>query len=291
MGKTAMQGYVGKNLGLCQYYHWDFIMDRLILGAMPIKSKFGGAGDHLSKLGRQLAIRELHLGLVVSCVEQSEFEGYGVSAVEFVQPSDWKERLGVDRVIHLVVPDYSAQLNMAQLAEVTEAMRETIDRGQGVYVHCKAGKGRSWVVAASFLVAHHGLSVPDATALLKARRPQVDPNKQQRALVREFDRYLHPEAHPLPRLHSHDLQGPAPGCTTEAPATPEDTDDDASSSSATGSCPADFPPHAESLPLRPPGDPEVLYYTLLSQALTLPLALRIQFLEDLRLSIQSGDGD
>lgn len=33
---------------------------------------------------------------------------YGVSAVEFVQPSDWKERLGVDRVIHLVVPDYSA---------------------------------------------------------------------------------------------------------------------------------------------------------------------------------------
>jgi len=44
-------------------------------------------------------------------------------------------------------------------------------------------------------------------------------------------------------------------------------------------------------PQRPPGDPEVLYYTLLSQALTLPLALRIQFLEDLRLSIQSGDGD
>lgn len=44
-------------------------------------------------------------------------------------------------------------------------------------------------------------------------------------------------------------------------------------------------------PQRPPADPEVLYYTLLSQALTLPLALRIQFLEDLRLSIQSGGGD
>jgi len=32
-------GYVGKNLGLCQYYHWDFIMDRLILGAMPINPR------------------------------------------------------------------------------------------------------------------------------------------------------------------------------------------------------------------------------------------------------------
>ena len=46
-------------------------------------------------------------------------------------------------------------------------------RKEAVYVHCKAGKGRSWVVAACYLIAHEGLSLAETVNALKERRPQV----------------------------------------------------------------------------------------------------------------------
>eukprot|EP00667_Euglena_gracilis_P015066 EG_transcript_15639 len=282
MGKAAMQGYVGKNLGLCQYYHWDFITDRLILGALPVKSKFGAGGDHLAKLERQLCTRNLTLGLVVSCVEQSEFEGYGVTAVEFVQPADWRARLGVEQVIHLVVPDYTARLDMDQLLHVTEAMRQTIvDRGQAVYVHCKAGKGRSWVVAACFLTAHHGLTLPEAFALLKERRPQVSPNKQQLELAQRFALYVAEQRGGLSQLRAAAIGIPGPPAAPTA-REPPDGGDSGPSSPLDSAVETAESSALETLSQDPEEDAEARYCDLLAQAVQLPLELRIRLMEDLR---------
>mmetsp|Transcript_105332 Transcript_105332/g.181680 ORF Transcript_105332/g.181680 Transcript_105332/m.181680 type:complete len:431 (-) Transcript_105332:269-1561(-) len=223
LSKTAMQGYVGKNLGLCQFKHWDFITEHLILGALPVKTKVGVSGNHLQKLQSQLCGRKLRIGLVVSCIQKAEFEGYGMSIVDFVQHADWQEQLDVPEVLQLAVPDYSAELNMEELVNVTDRIREVItDRREAVYVHCKAGKGRSWVVAVSYLVAHEGLSLVDATDLVKRRRPQVNPNKAQKACVDSFHQYIVQQRSALQMLRCHGtlLHTPNPLSDTSLPVSP-----------------------------------------------------------------------
>ena len=223
LSKTAMHGYVGKNLGLCRYKHWDFITEHLILGALPVKSKVGASGDHLQKLQSQLYDRKMRIGLVVSCIQDAEFEGYGMSIVDFVQHADWQEQLEVPEVLQLTVPDYSAQLNMEELVSVTDRIRQVItDRREAVYVHCKAGKGRSWIVAVSYLIAHEGLSLDDATDIVKRRRPQVNPNKVQKACVAAFNQYLVQQRSALGMLRCHGtwLHTPNPLSGTSLPLTP-----------------------------------------------------------------------
>ena len=55
------------------------------------------------------------------------------------------------------------------VAEIDKAMT----RGKTVYVHCKAGKGRSATAVLCWLVMKKGLTVDEAQALLETRRPQV----------------------------------------------------------------------------------------------------------------------
>eukprot|EP00996_Jenningsia_fusiforme_P000549 NODE_1488_length_1513_cov_29.627049_g1344_i0.p2 GENE.NODE_1488_length_1513_cov_29.627049_g1344_i0~~NODE_1488_length_1513_cov_29.627049_g1344_i0.p2 ORF type:complete len:173 (-),score=37.01 NODE_1488_length_1513_cov_29.627049_g1344_i0:389-907(-) len=124
--KTAMRGYIGKNLGLCSTKTWNFLNDSLILGGLPVKTKVGASGDHLSKLRRQLAEQDKQLGLVVSCTEPEESRGYGLSIVEFVQEEDWRRELGVEEFVKLSIPDFSAEVSMEQLVSVTDLMSTVI---------------------------------------------------------------------------------------------------------------------------------------------------------------------
>jgi atypical dual specificity phosphatase len=59
-------------------------------------------------------------------------------------------------------------------------------RGNSVYLHCKAGKGRSTVVAACYLIKDRNLSVGEAIDFLRSKRPQISINKFQRQRVTEF---------------------------------------------------------------------------------------------------------
>eukprot|EP01004_Peranema_trichophorum_P006305 NODE_5128_length_1063_cov_43.730851_g4572_i0.p1 GENE.NODE_5128_length_1063_cov_43.730851_g4572_i0~~NODE_5128_length_1063_cov_43.730851_g4572_i0.p1 ORF type:complete len:282 (-),score=47.07 NODE_5128_length_1063_cov_43.730851_g4572_i0:110-955(-) len=248
--KTAMRGYVGKNLGICNDYHWNFIRDRLILGALPIRSKVGSSGDHLSKLQKQLNDRNLTLGLVVSIVEQSEFEGYGLNMVEFVKHEDWRSRLGVQRFLHLDVADFTANFTIQQLENAANQIRETIhDRQQAVYVHCKGGKGRSWLIVVCYLVAHEDLDLDMACALVKLKRPQVSPSSSQQKLARCFYNYI--RGLPLESARSRQTSiGRSPSVSE-----PEERDG------------------------------ETRYFDILAQALELPLEDRIRLVEDLTKTI------
>src|SRR5512138_2180731 len=66
-------------------------------------------------------------------------------------------------------------LPLDKLMQGTRAALDTIHHGGKVYVHCAYGRHRSVVMGSCILIAQ-GMSVEQATRLIKARRPAADPD-------------------------------------------------------------------------------------------------------------------
>ena len=83
---------------------------------------------------------------------------------------------------------------------------EHAGKGELVYVHCKAGRGRSTTLVICYLVARMHMAPEDAYAFVRGRRPQVCLADAQWGAVREV-----PQARPhaVPgRSHGRALLGP-----------------------------------------------------------------------------------
>lgn len=93
------------------------------------------------------------------------------------------------RTLRLLVPDFHApsleQLR-AGVAFIAAAHAENLP----VLVHCHAGVGRAPSTAAAYLMAHHGMSLTTAVAYIRAARPIIAVNGEQRQRLEEWDRYL-----------------------------------------------------------------------------------------------------
>ncbi len=72
------------------------------------------------------------------------------------------------------------------VSRAVDYIDDQINAGHTVYVHCKAGKGRSGTVVMCWLVSKLGLSPVEAQKLLSAKRRQVLPNLYTREVVKEF---------------------------------------------------------------------------------------------------------
>lgn len=65
-------------------------------------------------------------------------------------------------------------LLLKQIATVVcTTAAEHIERGELVYVHCKAGRGRSTSLVLCYLIKHRGMAPLAALEFVQARRPQV----------------------------------------------------------------------------------------------------------------------
>lgn len=58
-----------------------------------------------------------------------------------------------------------------------EFMDDAVKNGKGVLVHCVFGVSRSSTLICAYLIAKKGLTVQQAIAAVKDKRPQADPNK------------------------------------------------------------------------------------------------------------------
>jgi protein-tyrosine phosphatase len=67
---------------------------------------------------------------------------------------------------------------------VLQGLHRSLAAGERVYLHCNAGLNRAPTVAVAYLHRHHGLSLEDACAVVKAQRPCVP---YMRALHAHFD--------------------------------------------------------------------------------------------------------
>lgn len=78
-------------------------------------------------------------------------------------------------VAHLHIPtvDYLFAPDVEDTERGVRFIAQQRAAGNGVYVHCKAGRGRSTTLVLCYLVSEGGMEPADALRFVKAKRPQV----------------------------------------------------------------------------------------------------------------------
>lgn len=95
---------------------------------------------------------------------------------------------GVDYFLWLPTEDHQAP-TQDKLKLGVQTLAFLINRKIKVYIHCKNGHGRTTVLFAAYLI-RNGMSVEDALAYLKSKRPAVHLNEVQIAALETFKRSL-----------------------------------------------------------------------------------------------------
>ena len=80
------------------------------------------------------------------------------------------------RQLYLPTIDFEAP-TVDDLLKALDFISAAEKRGEGVYVHCKAGRGRSAIVVLAHFVATQGVTPHEADALVRARRPNIAQGK------------------------------------------------------------------------------------------------------------------
>jgi len=135
------------------------IDDNIILGALP--------------RGKAQQLWEMGVGLVINTCE--EWDGN----------RDEYKTMGIDQVILETIDYTSPQLKDAERA-VQAIQLFLADNPKGkVYIHCKAGRGRSVTILLCWYISK-GFSPLQAQRLLSDKRPQVSSRCWKRRVIKEY---------------------------------------------------------------------------------------------------------
>jgi atypical dual specificity phosphatase len=142
---------------------WDRIDAHVLLGALPI--------EHV--------LPELQAEGVRAVVNLCE---------EFPGPVEAYARMGIEQ-LHLPTIDFSPP-TLADIERGVAFIQAHAGKGETVYVHCKAGRGRSATVVICWLVKTNGLSPTDAERFVRERRPHIAHGLHRRREVLAFYEHL-----------------------------------------------------------------------------------------------------
>lgn len=150
---------------------WDKIEPfKIYLGALPLKN-----AGHLD------AIINLGIRHILSMVEDFEMEdGWFNTPVKL---KDWNES-GIE-MKHIQAVDF-LPLKRSEIDEGVEYLNNVLKEGHSIYVHCKAGRGRSATIVIVYLMKYHQLSFEEAFSFVKKQRPQINLNTQQRQAILDY---------------------------------------------------------------------------------------------------------
>ena len=137
---------------------WDWLNDSVLLGALPFAS-------HVAEL------KALGIGAVVNTCD--EYRG----------PQKAYAAAAIDQC-YIPTVDFTPP-SLADLECSVRFIREQIAAGKKVYIHCKAGRGRSATVAACYLITQ-GHTPESAQKLMLEKRPHVNAFIFQRPVVLRF---------------------------------------------------------------------------------------------------------
>lgn len=119
--------------------------------------------------------------VLVSLIEEPEFAELGIPDLR-----ERAEALGM-RSRWFPIPDFHAPTSMAALSQLVSTILTDLQQGDRVVLHCKAGLGRSGLVAACCLVAS-GYDSHTALAQVRQARPGTIENETQEAFIAAFAR-------------------------------------------------------------------------------------------------------
>jgi len=124
-----------------------------------------------------------------------------------VSPRDWEEA-GV-KVLHSPTQDFNAP-TFNELAACVNFMKDFFQQSdKSIYVHCKAGRGRSVAVVVCFLIDTMGLSTDQAIDFIQQQRSHINMGTAQTEACRNYEDTLKklacgPVFAPLPSVISPD---------------------------------------------------------------------------------------
>lgn len=164
--------------------HWNEIVDGLFLGAIPIETQVGSWGNHGKKIRQQCKGKNKPLGLVVSVMEDWELDGYGLCGLQPVTKNYWESK----KVAHQILPlkDFKGDIPLATLKDTVECIDNHHQNSQSVYIHCKAGRGRSFAVVMCYLMDKFKLDMMPALELVLKKRYHVSPSSAQFQLIENY---------------------------------------------------------------------------------------------------------
>eukprot|EP00933_Yihiella_yeosuensis_P029964 TRINITY_DN23619_c0_g1_i1.p3 TRINITY_DN23619_c0_g1~~TRINITY_DN23619_c0_g1_i1.p3 ORF type:complete len:122 (+),score=17.74 TRINITY_DN23619_c0_g1_i1:570-935(+) len=103
---------------------------------------------------------------------------------EWEGPTEVYETEGV-KLLWMPIVDFTSP-GVEDLERAVFWIRERIEAEGKVYLHCKAGKGRSGTVAMAYLISVEDLSPVEAQTRLLERRPQVLQSLHKRPEIQEY---------------------------------------------------------------------------------------------------------
>lgn len=130
---------------------------KIFLGALP---------NRLTNDGEKLKKKE-GISAVLSLNEQWERKPVGVSLP--YNSRSWGLQKGYYKKIEAL--DHKL-LDTKALHEAADFIHKHISAGENVYIHCRAGVGRSAMAVAAYLIKYQGKTVKQACEIIKTSRPR-----------------------------------------------------------------------------------------------------------------------
>lgn len=93
--------------------------------------------------------------------------------INAIEPADLKAvcaSYGI-KLVRTPIQDGSADDMASRLVVALRDLESLLERRERVYLHCNAGLNRAPTLAIAYLRAHHGMSLNEAMAHVKSRRP------------------------------------------------------------------------------------------------------------------------
>lgn len=174
--------------------HWNEIIPGLILGGIPIATNVFGHGNHGEKLINQCKQAGRPLSVVVSAIEPWELAGKGIG-IKPVTHDYWKQHGVTPRLIEM--QDFTGNASLADIKAEADAIHEARQNGGTAYVHCKAGRGRSYLVVFCYLMLHEHMDANEALKVIYNNRSQVSPSVRQFKTIEDFREQYCPKSKPL----------------------------------------------------------------------------------------------
>jgi atypical dual specificity phosphatase len=96
------------------------------------------------------------------------------------------------KVLDVMVP------STEQMDEGSAFIRQHVENGDTVFIHCAKGRGRSATMLAAYLMRYEGLTYDEARQLMVSKRPLVNLQaRHQRILETWVNQYRQPESRKL----------------------------------------------------------------------------------------------